>query len=694
MTVLLERPTSHAGVDVPRDHPAVATYEGTVRHRRFVPTLREFAPKLFLAYLDIDALPGSLDRLPLWSARRPAPVRFRPRDFLDGTDRPLGAAVRDLVQARLGRRPTGPVRLLAQLRTFGWLFNPLAVYYCWTPDGRALDAIVLEVTNTPWHERHWYVLDAQDHTTTTTTAKAMHVSPFLATDLDYRITWTVPNDDLNLRIEVERDRTPIFDAELELRRTPISRGARSPCWRATRCCRNEYRQASLRTRRSSSHAGFPCSGIRSAGGREQQMTTTSAPERLARAVVRQLLKRLAGGTVHLIDPVGDARFGDATAPRTSPPIDVTVHVRDSRVYSRILQEGSVGLGESYADGWWETDDLSGFLRLAHRSLARTHTARDRMHRLLRPVVDPVARRRSPDKDRDTRNVRAHYDLGNEFFQRILDDTMMYSCAVFERPTDSLAEASVQKLDRLANLLALAPGDRVLEIGTGWGGFAVHAATHYGCHVTTTTISRRQYEFAQQRVRNAGLEDRVTILADHYRDIGGTFDKIIAIEMIEAVDWREYDNFFAHCRRLLDDAGALGDAGNRRARRQLRPHQAPRRLHQDRDLPRWLPTLGPSAHGERTPHGVLTHPRRRHRAALRRDAAPLENEPHRGPGRPRHPRPRRAIRATLGVLLLLLRGRVRRTLRSRRAVAVHRAGMASAGASHAAERRGHSSRLAT
>ena len=139
MTALLapppERVTAHARAHVPRDHPAVAIYEGTVRHRRFTPTLREFAPKLFLAYLDVDALPGSLDRLPLWSARRPAPVRFRPRDFLDGTDRPLGAAVRDLVQARLGRRPTGPVHLLAQLRTFGWLFNPLADYYCWTPDG-------------------------------------------------------------------------------------------------------------------------------------------------------------------------------------------------------------------------------------------------------------------------------------------------------------------------------------------------------------------------------------------------------------------------------------------------------------------------------------------------------------------------------------------------------------------------------
>ena len=121
-----------------------------------------------------------------------------------------------------GRR--GRVHLLAQLRTFGWLFNPLAVYYCWTPDGRALDAIVLEVTNTPWGQRHWYVLDARRNMTTTTTAKAMHVSPFLPMDVDYRITWTVPDAELNLRIEVERDHTPVFDAELALRRTTINRG--------------------------------------------------------------------------------------------------------------------------------------------------------------------------------------------------------------------------------------------------------------------------------------------------------------------------------------------------------------------------------------------------------------------------------------------------------------------------------------
>jgi DUF1365 family protein len=221
---MLEPVSSPARGGVPRGHPAVAIYEGTVRHRRFVPTLREFAPKLFLAYLDVDALPASLDRLPLWSARRPAPVRFRWRDFLDGSERPLGPRVRDLVHARLGRRPMGPIHLLAQLRTVGWLFNPLAVYYCWTADGRALDAIVLEVTNTPWGERHWYVLDAQSNMSTTTTAKAMHVSPFLPMDVDYRITWTVPDVELNLRIEVERDHAPVFDAELALRRTTIDRG--------------------------------------------------------------------------------------------------------------------------------------------------------------------------------------------------------------------------------------------------------------------------------------------------------------------------------------------------------------------------------------------------------------------------------------------------------------------------------------
>ena len=173
------------------------------------------------------------------------------------------------------------------------------------------------------------------------------------------------------------------------------------------------------------------------------------------------------------------------------------------------------------------------------------------------MTDPVRRRRRQDPARDRADVRAHYDLGNEFFERLLDETMMYSSAVFPSPSSSLAEGSAHKLDRLCRRLGLGPDDHVLEIGTGWGGFAVHAAQRYGCRVTTTTISQQQYDYARSRVRAAGLDGRVTVLDRDYRDLDGRYDAVVSIEMIEAVDWREYGTFFAACRDRLTPAGRLG-----------------------------------------------------------------------------------------------------------------------------------------
>jgi DUF1365 family protein len=199
-------------------------YSGTARHTRSGPSARVFSPRLFLAYLDVDALPGALDGLPGWSARRRAPVHFRAEDFLTGDRGSLGDGVRALVRERLGRRPDGPVYLLAQLRTWGYVFNPLSVYYCWDRDGRALDAVVLEVTNTPWRERTWYVFDARTAPGAgRTTRKDMYVSPFLPMDVDYHVSWTAPGDDLRLDVRVERDRAPIFTAGLRMRRRPLTR---------------------------------------------------------------------------------------------------------------------------------------------------------------------------------------------------------------------------------------------------------------------------------------------------------------------------------------------------------------------------------------------------------------------------------------------------------------------------------------
>ena len=278
--------------------------------------------------------------------------------------------------------------------------------------------------------------------------------------------------------------------------------------------------------------------------------------RIGRAIVTSLLNHLHGGTLELFDPVGHSHFGERERLRTSAPIDVRIDVHDPRVYERVLREGSIGLGESYADGWWDTDDLSGVLRLALRSLQTISGRRDALHRLSTAFFDPMARLRRANPDRDARNVRAHYDLGNEFFQYVLDETMAYSCAIFDAPGISLADASRAKFDRLARALDLSAGDRLLEIGTGWGGFALHAAERYGCLVTTTTISRAQYEFTTERVRAAGLEHQISVLDRDYRDLRGTFDKAVAIEMIEAVDWRDYDTFFASLRRLLSNEGAL------------------------------------------------------------------------------------------------------------------------------------------
>lgn len=245
-------------------------------------------------------------------------------------------------------------------------------------------------------------------------------------------------------------------------------------------------------------------------------------------------------------------------------VHVTVH--DAGFYSAIALNGSVGAAESYARGWWTTSDLTAAIRLLTRN-------RDAMLALdggLSALSAP-ARRAVHWLNRNTRsgsqlNIAAHYDLGNEFFEQFLDETWMYSAAVFEREEMTLAEASRAKIERLCRMLELSPSDHLLEIGTGWGGFALQAAANYGCRVTTTTISREQYELARERVRAAGLQDRIEVVFRDYRDLRGSFDKLVSIEMIEAVGHQYLGEYLASCERLLKPGGrfalqciTIGDA---------------------------------------------------------------------------------------------------------------------------------------
>lgn len=267
----------------------------------------------------------------------------------------------------------------------------------------------------------------------------------------------------------------------------------------------------------------------------------------AALAVRLLARHVRGGTLVVEDDRGTHHFGDGDP-------EVRVRVTDDDAYAALLGRGSIGLAESYAAGQLVCDDPCGLVRVLSRSLAPLTAAHDRLGRLGAMVGDPLRRLAPPTPDDDRRNVRAHYDLSNAFFELLLDETMTYSCAVFDRRGATLAEAQRTKLDRLCAKLDLGPDDHLVEIGTGWGGLAVHAATRTGCRVTTTTISAAQYELARSRVEAAGVADRVTVLERDYRELTGTFDKLVSVEMIEAVDWRLHDTFFATCARLLRPGG--------------------------------------------------------------------------------------------------------------------------------------------
>ena len=273
----------------------------------------------------------------------------------------------------------------------------------------------------------------------------------------------------------------------------------------------------------------------------------------ARDLCLRVLANIKTGSLTLHDGSETFRFGsteDADQPHAE------VHVHDRALYRQMLSGGSIATGEAYMQGTWTSPDLVAVMRLFSANLATLDMIESGQSWLA-----TLGLKLSHALNRNTRtgsrkNISAHYDLGNDFFKLFLDPTMMYSSALFPSADASLEEASIAKLDELCRQLELRSEDHLLEIGTGWGGMAIHAARHYGCRVTTTTISRQQYEYACDRVQQAGLQDRVTVLCEDYRNLTGRYDKLVSIEMIEAVGHAFYSNYFQRCSALLKPEGKM------------------------------------------------------------------------------------------------------------------------------------------
>jgi len=273
-------------------------------------------------------------------------------------------------------------------------------------------------------------------------------------------------------------------------------------------------------------------------------------EGLAERAVRAGLSGLHEGRLTVTHGGASTTWGSGDGPIAH----VTVH--DDAFWRAVALGGQVGAAESYVAGDWTTPDLTALVRLFVRNRELLDGLEGGLARFAQPLRAAIHAFNRNTREGSKRNIRAHYDLGNDFFRLFLDETLTYSAGVFERPGASMKDASTAKYDRLCRKLAIGPDDHVVEIGTGWGGFALHAAGTYGCRITTTTISREQHALATERVRAAGLEDRVEVLLRDYRELEGTYDKLVSIEMIEAVGHHYLDGFFARCSDLLEPDGLL------------------------------------------------------------------------------------------------------------------------------------------
>ncbi len=299
-----------------------------------------------------------------------------------------------------------------------------------------------------------------------------------------------------------------------------------------------------------------------ANSREIALLTPYTPklrmlDKYAKRLLIQRLQLLQNSEIVLQDNQETIKLGNPCISAGGlAPIHVKLEVLDSRFYGEVVFGGSIGAGEAYMQGYFKCDNLTDLIRIFARNQSLLDGIESGWARLTRPIQKVLHAVNKNTQRGSRKNISAHYDLGNDFFALMLDPTMMYSCGIFETPESSLEQSSIAKLDAICQKLDLKPGDQVMEIGTGWGGFAIHAATHYGCHVTTTTISQAQYALAKERVDAAGLQNNITLLLQDYRDLQGQYDKLVSIEMIEAVGYQFYDTFFAKCSSLLKPNGMM------------------------------------------------------------------------------------------------------------------------------------------
>ena len=530
---------------------------GFVEHKRLKPVQHSFRYPLYVYSFDLSEL-ETLDRtLPLFGYNRVRPVSLHDADYLEEGKRTIRNKLFRYLRASNCGDTIAQVILVTSARYFGRVFNPVSFYYCFADDGQFLCAVA-EVNNT-YGERHVYVLNQPQEPVSGflghyTAEKEFHVSPFNDMIGTYEFLFSDIRRELDIQIWIHRDGETAFQARLWGRpvaltaKTQLKVVLRHPLVPQLTMSRILREAAKLYFRRKLPMYDKPVP--------TSLMTIRRNPPTFLQNRCMKFLQKLFGqlrrGCLTLNLPDGEVQiFGDMSA-----PLKAEITVNDYRFFSRSVFGGEVGFGEAYTAGDWDSSDLTAVIRLFIENREVVCDGAFRTAWISRFLNRLAHLKRKNTLSCSPKNIQAHYDLSNEFFQVFLDPTMTYSCGLYLSPEDDLETAQKNKLQSIIRKAAIDSSDHVLEIGCGWGSFAMEAVTTTGCRVTGITISEAQYTLAKERIRKAGLEDQITILLQDYREIQGSFDKIVSIEMLEGVGHKYFGTFFQCCDRLLKTNGLL------------------------------------------------------------------------------------------------------------------------------------------
>ncbi len=546
----------------------------TVAHKRFAPKAHDFQYTYLCLLLDLEELEELDSTTRLFGLNRNRAVSIRDTDYLTAGPEPIKSKLTAFLAAN-DHAPPAPdsrILLLTAARVFGQVFNPVSFYFCCSPQGQ-LELCVAEVNNT-FGDKHVYLLGRPDKPNvfpvTYKMAKAFHVSPFFDMDGEYVFHLGDIQNELDIAVTLHKQGQPVLEAILR-QRAPARELTDSnllAAWARHPLAPNlTYPRILRQALALSLHKGL---NVFSRPEPDNPMTIRTMPEqsswlnRVAQRLILWNFSKIRKGTLHMHLPDGTRRvFGGK-----QPGPTCEMHVTAPCFFWNLLKGEDVALGEAYTKGLWTTDDLPRLMELLIMNMGQMAYLENlgRVGRILhRSIV--LARKAIPVNSRtgSRTNIQAHYDLSNDFFRLFLDKTMTYSCAVFDDlprrqrsparvSSQELRQAQERKFRMIAESLDLRLGAEVLEIGCGWGGLACFLAENYSCRVQAVTISRQQYDHVRALIHERGLQGRVRVLLEDYRNLQGRFDALVSIEMLEAVGHAYHPRFFQAVDRLLKPGG--------------------------------------------------------------------------------------------------------------------------------------------